>query len=94
MINLQHSQLLTLAEASNLLPGRPSVATLWRWRKKGVRGRILTSVTIGGRVYVTIASLEKFAEVHGQHTLPQMRSPARRERAITRAEQDLAEAGI
>jgi Protein of unknown function (DUF1580) len=53
---------LSLAEAARLLPKRPNPATLWRWRKKGVRGVRLQTILIGGRRYVTRAALQQFIE--------------------------------
>ena len=35
MIDVTTETLLALTEAAAFLPGRPSVATLWRWRTKG-----------------------------------------------------------
>ncbi len=52
---------LSLAQASRLLPGRPHPSTLWRWRKKGVRGIKLKTVQIGGRVWVTRSAIADFA---------------------------------
>jgi len=36
------------------------VATVWRWYLRGVRGRRLTTVMIGGRRYVLAHDLEEF----------------------------------
>ena len=85
---------LTLTEAAKLLPDRPSTATLWRWRTEGVRGRRLESVVIGGKVYVSREAIARFAEQHGGIEPPSIRSPAKREKEIARAEAALAAAGI
>ena len=53
---------LTLAEAATCFPKRPNPATLWRWRKKGVRGVKLETVLIGGRRYVSRTALRQFIE--------------------------------
>lgn len=73
---------------------RPSVCTLWRWRNKGVRGRKLESVTIGGRVYTSIEAIARFAEYSGGHSAAPLRTSSRRAKEIARAEQELAAQGI
>jgi hypothetical protein len=88
-------ELFPLAKAP--IPGRPSIPTLWRWRQKGVRGVRLETITVGGRTYVSRAAIEKF--IAGTTTAASgepapLRSPAARERAIARAEKELADAGI
>lgn len=48
-----------------LFPGRPSVATVWRWILKGVRGPNgeklrLESFKCGGRRFVSCEAIERF----------------------------------
>jgi hypothetical protein len=76
---------LPLAEAARLLPKRPNPATLWRWRKKGVRGVRLQTVLIGGRRYVTRNALQQFIEAvtaaasaSAEPSLPSKPSPEQR----------------
>jgi hypothetical protein len=83
-----------MSEASARFPGRPSLCTLWRWRLKGVRGRKLESVVIGGTPYTSLEALERFAQHQGGTEAPTIRTSAARERAIRQAEQELADAGI
>ena len=95
MIDLKFEKLITLAEASRLLPGRPSVPTIWRWRNKGVRGRKLESVIVGGKCYTSVEAIQRFAQQQGEtNSQPILRTPAARERAISRAERELSDAGI
>jgi len=65
-IDLQHDKLLTLSQACKLLPHRPSPATLWRWRKKGILingQRIkLQAVRAGGSWCTTSAAMADFIE--------------------------------
>ena len=49
-----------LTRAADFIPGRPHVATLWRWATKGVRGITLQTAIVGGRRMVTPAALEQF----------------------------------
>jgi len=94
-INIVSEQLVTLTEAAKLLPDRPSSTTMWRWSRKGVGGKVLETITIGGKVYTSVEALQRFATCRGGNA-PQSdhRSPAARERAIRKAEQELADAGI
>jgi Protein of unknown function (DUF1580) len=94
MIDLEHESLLTLAEASALLPGRPSLCAIWRWRTKGVRGRRLETVIIGGKPYTSREALARFAEQQGGTDTPTVRTPARRAKAIDAAERELQRAGV
>src|SRR5687767_7252563 len=61
-IDLLQDQYLTLNEAAALLPGRPHISTLHRWRTRGVRGIKLRTVLIGGHRHVSIAELHRFIE--------------------------------
>jgi hypothetical protein len=101
VIDIGTERLLTLAQAAALLPDRPSVCTLWRWRTKGVRGRRLESLILRGKVYTSVEALQRFAEEQGgldggvvTADSSRLRSPATRERDIERAELELAELGI
>lgn len=97
MIDLSTEHLLTLPEAARLLPGRPSTCTLWRWRSRGVYGVRLDSCLIGGRRYTSREAIERFVagcSAAGDGQAAPLRTPAARERAIARAERELADAGI
>ncbi len=43
------------------------VATLYRWTSTGCKGRVLPSLTIGGRKYVLVADLERWLEDGREH---------------------------
>jgi hypothetical protein len=82
-------RLITFNEAGRLLPeqSRPAISTWWRWWRRGIRG--LRTVVVGGRRYTTENAVEEFiaattAAANGE-PLP-IRSPARQERDILRAE--------
>lgn len=49
---------ITLAQAVDYVPGRPHVATLWRWATRGVRGVVLETAIVGGRRMTTPAMIE------------------------------------
>lgn len=87
----------SLREAAAILPGRPHVSTLVRWRTRGVHGVKLATVKIGGRRMVESSALDEFLEAvtaaaDGQ-PLP-TRSAKQREKAILAAERELAREGI
>ena len=95
MTDIQHETLVPLSTAK--IPGNPSSVTRWRWKLKGVRGCRLETITVGTRVFTSDEAVSRFiagttAAANGQ-SVP-LRSPARRERDIARAEKELAAAGI
>jgi hypothetical protein len=93
-IDISVEQLMTMPQAAAKLPSRPSLCALWRWRTKGVRGRKLETVVIGGTPYTSVEALARFARQEGGAEATTIRTPTAREKAITRAERELAEAGI
>ena len=94
MIDISSEKLLTLAEAAAILPGRPSLCTLWRWRIRGVKGRKLESIAVGGKTYTSVEALQGFAVQYGGDNVPRIRTPKQRERDILRAEKYLRDAGV
>ena len=57
--------LLTLIEASERTPGRPSANSLWRWCRKGVLTRKgdrirLQHVRVGGKLFTSAKWMEEF----------------------------------
>ncbi len=54
------SDYLTFAQAVLLVPGEPSPATAWRWSTKGVGGKRLRSLRVGGKVFTTAAWVAEF----------------------------------
>lgn len=93
-IDITKERLLKMPQAAAFFPVRPSLCTIWRWRTKGVRGRKLESVVIGGTPYTSVEAIERFAQHQGGSDGPTVRSPAARERAIRKAEAELADAGL
>jgi hypothetical protein len=58
-------QILTLAQAAQLIPHRPNAHTLWRWSKKGLRGVKLTTFKAGRSRCTTPALLLEFLHASG-----------------------------
>ena len=97
MVGMNGEALLTMTDAVKVLPGRPNVATLWRWRTRGVRGIRLETVLVGGRRYTSHEALERFSEqitaIANGEPLPH-RTNRQRAAAIGQAERELNAAGI
>lgn len=65
MIDLQSEPLLTMGQASKLVPGRGgkrrSAVTLWRWAKFGVRGLKMESMrTPCGTYWTSALAVQRF----------------------------------
>ena len=52
--------LVPFPDAPSIVPGRPDISTLHRWRTKGVRGVRLVTVRIGGRRFVSRGAILSF----------------------------------
>ncbi len=101
---------LTLGEAAKLCPGRPSTNAIWRWCRRGVKARSgervhLEHVRLGGRIFTSADAVHRFGvaladsdRAHfgtsGAHAIDTTRTDTQRQRAVDRAEADLAAAGI
>lgn len=55
---------LTFSEVSKWLPKRNGkkvhYSTVYRWATKGVRGRVLETIRVGGVRYTSVQALERF----------------------------------
>jgi hypothetical protein len=94
-MDLEHDKIYPLNKAP--FPGNPSVPTRWRWRLKGINGIRLETFNVGSRPFVTKIAIERFIEqvTAARSGVPtSLRSPAKRDRDIRRAEQELAKAGV
>lgn len=81
-----NERLLSLSEAAKALPHRPSVSTIWRWCRRGLRGSRLEYVRLGGRVFTSEEALRRFgaAMAASDHGNKPQNGPGKRRR--TRAE--------
>lgn len=60
-LNLLTEDLVSLAEAAREIPPKPRhVATIWRWRTRGIRGVKLETVQIGQRSFTSRQALTRF----------------------------------
>jgi hypothetical protein len=93
MIDHENEEILTMTAASKL-PPRPNVATLWRWRTKGVRGHKLETMLYGGRRVTSREAIARFlAAINGEPAI-RVVTPRQRELSIERAERRAEELGV
>ncbi len=65
MIDLNKERPISLMEATKMLPSRPNgkrftVATLFRWAMKGLRGAKLETILVGQCRYTSLEALGRF----------------------------------
>ena len=98
MIDLQTETVVSIAEAVRYIPGRPSLATVWRWVLSGTRAGKLDSILIGGRRFTSVEAIQRFAQQstvigHGDRSSVIRPTQRERERAILQAERACDRAG-
>ncbi len=96
MIELHSESLLSLPAAAKALPGRPHLASLYRWFQRGVRGVKLETILVGGKRFTSREALQRFAD-HLTAADAGDSPPAdsrRRQKEKQRAKATLARAGI
>ena len=85
MIDHEHEHLLSMTAAAKTLPGKPDVATLWRWRTAGCRGVKLETMLYGGRRYTSSEAIRRFLNaINGEPVRNE--TPRQREAAIQRGD--------
>lgn len=87
-----HESHLSLTEAARLIPGRPNISTIWGWANRGVRGRRLETVRVGGRTFTAREAIERFLEQRGSHH--ELEPSERRRLQVEAAERACEAAGI
>lgn len=103
MIDPQKEQLipLRLVPRLRLLPVKPghrhrlNLSTVYRWSTRGVRGRVLETLQVGGTRCTSVEALTRFfgGLTAGAHSaIP--RTPSRCDRELRRANESLRAAGI
>lgn len=74
-----------------------NVSTVWRWIQRGIHGVRLESTLVGGIRMSTREALARFfaaTTAAADSTTPPVRTSRQRERQISAAEKELADAGI
>lgn len=96
-INIDLERLLALSDARTAFPGdkRLSLATLHRWRIKGVRGVRLETVLVGGLRYTSQEAITRFIAAQNAEATPEAAiSLEQRQRQAEAAQVALAKAGV
>lgn len=94
-MDLLDEQALTLNEAAKIT--RSSLASVWRWCLKGVRGVELESYVIGARRYTTREAVERFISrttAVATGTPPPERTRRQANAAVRQAHAELSRDGI
>ncbi len=75
------ANLIPLSAVPELVPGTPCIATVRRWCSRGVRGRRLSSVMRGGRIFVDKNAVSDFLKSEPMPIGKSQRRPGRKNRA-------------
>lgn len=63
-INIDNEEAMSLAEAAKSLPRvngrRPSLSTLWRWCRKGLKGVRLDYLRVGRKIVTSREAMNRF----------------------------------
>lgn len=73
MIDLKTEKLISVVQAAAMLPPtrqakKTHASTIIRWIHRGVRGRRLDALRVGGCWYTSVEALARFAEAAPSHT--------------------------
>ena len=60
MIDLSTEALVPWQQVAKHVPGQPHISTLHRWRLKGIKGRRLETLSIGGRRFSSLQAISRF----------------------------------
>ena len=75
-----------------------NVCTVWRWAKRGAKGCVLETFSVGAKRYTTREAHARFAAgctaAALGHAAPAHRTNRQREAAIRKAEAELSRAGV
>ena len=97
-VDIHNQTLIPVSEIPAHVPGRPHLATCWRWIQRGCRGVKLESVLIGGKRFSSLEALQTFVEAttaaaDGTSTVIAS-TPSARKKAQDRANRELDDEGI
>src|SRR5438046_2237101 len=59
-LKMTHTEFISLKKAAKSCPVPVSLASIWRWSTRGIRGILLRTVVQGGRRYTTLRWVEEF----------------------------------
>ena len=102
MIDFMQEDVISMAEAAKLLPGRPNLSTIWRWYRKGRGGVRLETIKCGSKRLTSVEAIGRFVErctavadgdVAAVPAVPRESATAR-DRRLERVEEELIARGI
>lgn len=97
MIDLASETVIALKDAPAHLPRRDGKriahCTIWRWAQRGLRGRKLETLKVGGMLCTSTEALQRFFESISTG-VPVARTARQRQTAIARANAASAAAGF
>jgi len=67
-VSFEADEWLTVRQISEIVPGRPHVASVIRWTQRPVRGRILPSSMFGGKRLIKHSDLLDFLNGNEEQT--------------------------
>jgi len=70
MTDLLTETLVLLADAPSEIPGPPSLSSIRRWSRHGVRGAKLETILVGGRRFTSLEAIERFLALTAQRATP------------------------
>ena len=96
MIDIGIENLLPIRAAHKHIPGRPNLATIYRWFQRGARGIKLDTVVVGHKRFTSVEAISRFIAAttklaNGEQD--NMRTPMQRTKAAAKASAELAKSG-
>jgi hypothetical protein len=67
---------LSLGEATKIIPGSPHISTVWRWTRRGVRGVLLETFSVGGKRFTSVEAVRRFL-VASQQSVSEAAEPTK-----------------
>lgn len=84
--------LVAIRHAAKYIPGRPHLATIWRWTRR--RRNPLAVLRVGGRVFTSTEAIERFIRADNAEGERPVQPDAGRRRRLDDARRELQEAGF
>ena len=92
-IDLETETIIPVRDVSKHTPGRPHVATIYRWAQRQLNP--LETVRVGGRLFSSVEAISRFVDrCTNPESTPAEVAGSQREREISKAEAELKAAGV
>lgn len=94
MIDHEVEELVPFETCGQLIPGRPSRCTLFRWAFKGINGAKLETLVCGHKRFTSREAVKRFLEAQNRDQTPApLFTPSQRRRQAETADRLLQESG-